>query len=207
MSEQAIPTKCKVCKRPTSTPVFCDYCETLNPLPSLTDHFQLMGLPRRFEVDAGVLHDRYVALSRHTHPDLHTGEGPEVQALSLRISATVNDAYRTLRDPAARAGYLLELLGGPSSAQDKSVPEGFLGTMMMMQEELADAKTAGNQPALERLRRVLQTQQDGLMRRVAGLFGELDEASACEATRRDLLAELRRQLNAVAYVRKLMTQM
>lgn len=205
-SERALPAKCAHCSRQLSTPFFCDYCETLNPDSGVVDHFQLFGLPRRYDIDEKALHDSYIALSRHAHPDYHVEDAPEVRSLSMTVSSQVNQAFRTLSDPVRRAAYLLELLGGASSAADKSVPDGFLETMMMMQEELQDARAAANGEGLGRLGNVLRTQQDGLMKRGAGLYVELDEAVSCEATRQDLLHQLRKQLNAVAYVRKLLSQ-
>ncbi|HUS47436.1 MAG TPA: Fe-S protein assembly co-chaperone HscB [Phycisphaerae bacterium] len=203
--EQVFPAKCRKCDRQMSSPLVCDYCKELNPAAAVTDYFTLLGLPQRFDLDEGELHDKYVALSRFAHPDFHAGEPEEVQRLHLRVSAAINDAYGTLKDPAARAAYLLELLGGKGSAQDKSVPDGFLGTMMMMQEELADAKSAGDAAELGRLRKVLQTQHDGLLRRIAGFFSDLEQAVGCEAVRADLLGEIRKQSNAVSYVKKLLS--
>jgi molecular chaperone HscB len=182
-TEQAVPAKCKRCDSPMSQPVVCDFCHSLNPPPAATDYFALLGVPRQFDLDGEELRRRFLALSRHAHPDFHAGETQEVQGLSLRISAAINDAYRTLADLAARAGYLLELLGGQSAVDDKSVPDAFLGTMMMMQEELADAKAARRQDELDRLRGVLQTQRDGLLRRIEGLFREHQDAIACQAVR------------------------
>ncbi|HUS47065.1 MAG TPA: Fe-S protein assembly co-chaperone HscB [Phycisphaerae bacterium] len=205
-TDRALPEKCVRCSRPMTSPLFCDYCQTLHPVPGVVDHFQLLRLPRRFDIDQQALHESYVALSRHTHPDYHVDDSTEAQALSMTVSAAVNEAYRTLSDPIRRAAYLLELLGGPPSAEDKSVPDGFLETMMMMQEELMDARSTGKAEELARLGAVLQTQQEGLMNRVAGLYAELDQAVSCEATRQDLLHEIRKQLNAVAYVRKLLSQ-
>ena len=205
--EQAVPSKCRQCSQPMSTPVVCDFCHAIDAAALTTDYFQLLGLERRYDLDERELHRRFVALSRHAHPDFHAAESVEVQELSLRVSAAVNDAYRTLKDPAGRAAYLLELLGGKSSAEDKSVPEGFLGTMMMMQEEIADAKSRGDAREIERLRAVLTTQRDGLIRRIAGLFQEHQEGVACQAVRTDLLDEIRKQLNAVSYVRKLLSQL
>jgi hypothetical protein len=101
---------------------------------------------------------------------------------------------------------LLELLGGKCSAADKSVPDGFLGTMMMMQEEIADAKSAGNAAELARIRQVLQTQHDGLMKRIAKLFNDHQEAVACNAVVTNTLDEIRKNLNAVSFVKKLLSQ-
>jgi len=173
----------------------------------MSDYFRLLGLPRKFDLDEEELHRKFFALNRHAHPDYHTNDSPEVQALSMQVSAAINDAYRTLKDPQRRATYLLGLLGGRSSADDKSVPEGFLETMMMMQEELAEAKASGGDEQQEHLSDVLKTQRDGLMRRIAGLFEEYQQSVGCEAVRGDLLAEIRKQLNAVSYVRKLLSQL
>jgi len=202
--ERAALIKCRLCSRPMTTPLVCDYCHGMFPKAATgSDYFTLLGLSRQFDLDEEELRRQFFALNRHAHPDQHANESPEVQRLSLAVSATINDAYRTLKDPASRAAYLLELLGGKSSAEDKSVPDGFLGTMMMMQEEIEDAKSVGSAEELGRLGDVLQTQHDGLMRRVADLFEELGPASACEAVRADLLGEMRKNLNAVSYVRKL----
>jgi len=204
--DQVLPSKCRHCDRPMSHLLVCDYCHALNPVATTTDYFTLLEMPRSFDLDGEALRRKFLALNRHAHPDYHGEESPEVQALSLRVSAAVNDAYRTLADPASRGAYLLELLGGHSAVEDKSVPEGFLETTMMMQEEIADVKAAGNGEQLDRLRGVLQTQHDGLIRRIAGLFEEYQQAVSCEAVRKDLLGEIRRQLNAVSYVRKLLSQ-
>lgn len=205
--EKVLPAKCRHCDKPMSAPLVCDYCHALNPIPAVTDYFALLSVPRQFALDDRELHRKFLALNRHAHPDFHVAESPEVRKLSLRVCSSVNDAYRTLKDPARRAAYLLELLGGKSMPEDKSVPDGFLATMMMMQEEIADAGFAGNAGELSRMREVLRTQHDGLMKRVEGLFDRYDRSVACEADRSDLLGQIRRQLNAVSYVKKLLSQL
>lgn len=203
---QTLPSKCRNCEKNMSTPAVCDFCSTLHAVPNVTDLFTLLGLPRQFDLDENELRDKFLALNRHAHPDFHGGDSPDVQQLSLRISSSVNDAYRVLREPASRAGYLLELLGGRSSAIDKSVPDGFLATMMMMQEEIADAKLAGDHAELVGVKAVLQVQHDGLMKRIANLFQDYQEAVYCNAVATGILDDIRKQLNAVSYVKKLLSQ-
>ena len=198
-----VPAKCAECNKPMSTPAVCDFCHALNPAGAEVDYFTLLGLPQRFNLTEQEVREKFLALNRHAHPDFHAEESDDVQGLSLRMSANINDAYRALSDPATRANYLLEVLGGPSLADDKAVPDGFLGTMVMMQEEIADADDPSE---LSHLRSVLQTQHDGLMERIKGLFEAHQESVDCEAVRRDLLGQIRRQLNAVSYVKKLLSQ-
>ena len=204
---KTLPSKCTRCNHQTHEVLVCDYCHGLNPGGLGMDHFTLLGLPRTFDLDQAMLQQKFFALNRHVHPDKHAEESPEVQSLSVAMASAVNNAYRTLKDPALRGAYLLELLGGKSSAADRSVPEGFLSTIMMLQEELADAKAAGDTAKLGHLGEVLARQQDGLMRRIATFFGQYEESATCEAVRTDFLDEIRKQLNAVSYVRKLLSQL
>ena len=205
-SPKTFPSKCAQCNLPMASPLVCDSCHALNPSAMLTDHFTLMNLPRRFDLDQRELHQVFIKLSRHSHPDHARGALPEVQELHMRVSASLNDAYRTLKDPLRRAEYLLELLGGESSAADKRVPDGFLETMMMMQEEIAHGRDTKDHDELERNARVLRTQKEGLMKRISTLFDEHQEALACEAVRKSLLGEIRGLINAVHYVSKLLDQ-
>src|SRR5436309_14285604 len=84
-------------------------------------HFERLGLPRRFRLDAAGLEANYLARSREVHPDF-TGNDPA----SLQASAALNEAYTALRDPFRRAEYLLRLEGGPSAADVKQMPAAFL---------------------------------------------------------------------------------
>jgi len=202
-SSSARPRKCQQCSATVEGTAVCDFCKTLNPAAAMMDFFSLLGLAERFDIDPEELRRKYLALSRHAHPDYHVNDNADVRNLHLQVSASLNEAYQTLRDPASRAAYLLERLGGKSSEADKSVPDGFLDTMMMMQEDVQDAVEASDAAELARLREVLQTQHDGLMRGVAELFAQHQQAVICQAVTAGLLEEIRQQLNAVSYVKKL----
>lgn len=203
-TQTAAPMKCGKCNTVIKGTVVCDFCKSLNPAAALLDFFSLLGLPEVFDIDTSELRRKYLNLSRHAHPDFHVHETQEVQSLHLQVSSSLNEAYQTLLDPASRAAYLLERLGGKSSADDKSVPDGFLETMMMMQEELQDAIETSQADELSRLREVLQTQHDGLIRRIAELFQQYQEAVICKAVTSGILNEIRQQVNAVSYVKKLL---
>lgn len=203
-NQTAAPVKCAKCKAVIKGTAVCDFCKSLNPAAASLDFFSLLGLPEVFDIDAGELRRKYLNLSRHAHPDFHIHESQEVQSLHLQVSSSLNEAYQTLLDPASRAAYLLERLGGKSSADDKSVPDGFLDTMMMMQEELQETLQAESTDEIERLRKVLQTQHDGLVRRITELFGQHQDAVICQAVTSNILNEIRQQINAVSYVKKLL---
>lgn len=165
----------------------------------MQDYFHRLGLPRRFVLDASELERAYLAHSRAVHPDYHlTGSSGDLNA-SLELSATVNEAYNTLRDPFTRAEHLLALAGGPSAAEQKQMPPAFLAEMLDAREEIERAR--GNAAETDRLADVFAARFDKLMSEVGGLFQQLDVAP--EANKANLLLRVRGLLNAAKYVRGL----
>lgn len=72
------------------------------------DYFAFFGLPRKLTIDAAELERRFHRLSRELHPDRHVRSAPAERQRALDASAVLNDAYRTLRNPVARAEYFLK---------------------------------------------------------------------------------------------------
>ena len=106
----------------------------------MTDHYERLGLPRRFSIDPAALEAAYLTHSRAVHPDFHHGGG---LVAAEAESAEVNEAYSTLRDPFRRAEHLLALLGGPTAADVKDIPPAFLMEMMDLREAVERANAAG----------------------------------------------------------------
>lgn len=166
----------------------------------MTDHFQRLGLPRRFSVDTDVLEREYLARSRAVHPDFHQlGTGGEQRA-SLELTAALNEANLTLRDPIRRAEYLLTLCGGPTGLQEKSLDQAFLMEMMDVRERLEEAKASKDEAALAALEAELTARNAVQLGQVAALFEQYEQY----ADRPELLVQVRRVLNAVKTVRSLL---
>jgi molecular chaperone HscB len=81
------------------------------------NHFELFGLPERFQFDAALLDRAYHRLQGEVHPDRYAAAGATEQRLALQSSARVNEAYQALKDPVARAQYLLLLHGVDALAE------------------------------------------------------------------------------------------
>ena len=104
------------------------------------DHFARLGLPAALELDAGALDKAYFARQRQWHPDRFVGKPAEQRARASAEAATLNDAYRTLKDPLSRAVYFAELSGVELPGDGKTIddPE-LLMEAMEAREELQDA--------------------------------------------------------------------
>src|SRR5260370_560379 len=86
----------------------------------MSDYFEVFGLPRKLQVDLDALQRRFYELSRRYHPDFHQGADAATQSQALESSALVNRAYRALRDPVARVGYLIALEEGREVREETS---------------------------------------------------------------------------------------
>jgi len=106
------------------------------------DHFARLGLPAALDFDAVALDKAYFAKQRLWHPDRFVGKPAEERAKASVEAAAVNDAYRTLKDPLARATYLAGLKGVEMPDDGKTIddPE-LLMEAMEAREELHDAST------------------------------------------------------------------
>jgi molecular chaperone HscB len=188
------PVKCSGCNRPMDSPLFCEGCGRLYPAEGY-NYFDLFGLPPQYDLDTAALRRKYLETSRAIHPD-HHGQRPEAALMSLRASARLNEAYRVLADPLLRAEYLLELFGGSSAAQDRSVGPDVLAQTLALREQLEEARQMGLETQLADLRRQIET------------LCEQTESAVRELARHlpgdeNLRRELRQQLNALRYYQKL----
>ena len=165
------------------------------------DAFHRLGLPRRFAVDVAELERAYLAHSRAVHPDFHLAGSSADRGASLELSAAVNEAYNTLRDPFARAEHLLALDGGPTAAEHKRVPAAFLAEMLDAREEIEVAR--GKPAETARLEGAFTARFDGLMSEVAALFERVAALPPDDAQRANFGVQIRDLLNAAKYVRGL----
>ncbi|MSO85460.1 MAG: Fe-S protein assembly co-chaperone HscB [Rhodospirillales bacterium] len=140
---------CWSCGGPTpADSLFCVTCAAVQP-PGAADHFRRLGLQRSFELERANLERRYFDLQRRLHPDRFATRTGRERALSQAQAVSLNDAYRTLADPLARAVYLLHLGGMDVLAEgcNQIADPVILMEAMEMREALAAAQS-GAQVAL-----------------------------------------------------------
>jgi molecular chaperone HscB len=160
------------------------------------DHFDRLGLPRRFSLDPAVLEREYLARSRAVHPDYHQLGTSAEQAASVELSAAVNEAYTTIKDPFKRAEYLLRLEGGPSASELKDMPAAFLEEMLDLRMEIAGLTPDSSEA--QAMEKQLRNRRDQMLAEVGRLLEGLTSEN-----RTAYLADTRRRLNATKYVQNL----
>ncbi len=171
------------------------------PVP---DHFERLGLPRRFAVDRDLLEREYLRRSREVHPDVHQLGSTSDQLASLELASALNDAYRVLKDPHQRAEYLLTLEGGPSASEFKSMPPAFLEEVLELRMAIEEMKQTAQPetPPFQEMEAQIDAKRAGLLEVLAGLFAQL-EAVLPAQTRDSVLQRIRMELNSLKYIQGL----
>jgi molecular chaperone HscB len=190
------------------SPIGCFDCHAIFPSDSPLDHFERLGLARSFRIDPVELEKRYLKWSREFHPDYFQLRPAEDQHLSMSLSAALNDAYKTLKDPFRRAEYLVHLAGGPSASQQRAMPEGFLEDVLDLRMAIEEAKEEpGGDPAtLADLSQRVSADRASAMRRVEEAFDATPIAAGATPDPNALM-EVRRQLNTVKYLDGLLREL
>lgn len=106
------------------------------------DHFARLGLPAALDLDAAALDRAYFALQRQWHPDRFVSRAPEERARASAEAASLNEAYRTLKDPLSRAFYLAGMAGVDLPGDGKTIDDpDLLMEALEAREALHEAST------------------------------------------------------------------
>lgn len=200
--------QCPSCARVQEPRLICSQCST--PLAAELDLFAALQLPRLLEIDAATLESAYHELGRQIHPDRFTSSPPEIRDASLRATALLTRAYRTLRDPITRGRYWLELHGHKLAENNKEVPPDLAELVFEVQEKLSDSRAArgadeaagrDNLLDLKNERARLQGLLDELYAELIENFAAFDHGGGADPDQ--LFADLKAVLSKLAYLRTL----
>ncbi|MCR4346559.1 MAG: co-chaperone HscB [Sulfuricaulis sp.] len=154
------------------------------------NHFELFGLAAAFDVDADDLASRYRELQRRVHPDKFANASDQERRLSLQMTALVNEAFMTLKDPVQRGRYLLSLRGVDVGEEtDTAMEPAFLMEQMEWRENLEEIRQADNphKQLAELANRIEQRMQD----KIGNFRSSLDKDSPEEIRKaRNIVREM-----------------
>lgn len=111
------------------------------------DYFTLFGLPARYQLDTQALSLRFQDLQRQYHPDKFASGSQAEQLAAVQQSATINQAWQTLRHPLMRAEYLLSLHGFDLASEQHTVRD---TAFLMEQPNCAKNWTRSNRRKMKR---------------------------------------------------------
>ena len=131
----------------------CKQCNTLQPLPTTVDYYDVLGMPfdtvpaNGWRIDMLELKNLWRKTMDISHPDRLVHKVHDEQEIGSQQSAIVNKAYETLSSPLQRALYLLQRSGVESIEEGMAVEDpSLLMEVMELQEALQDAE---NQEAVD----------------------------------------------------------
>ncbi|ARU87636.1 co-chaperone HscB [Pseudomonas sp. M30-35] len=125
-------------------------------------HFALFDLQPSFRLDLDQLATRYRELARAVHPDRFADAEAREQRIALEKSASLNEAYQTLKNAPQRARYLLAL-SGPELPLEVTVHDpDFLMQQIQLREELEDLQDAADIDGVLQFKRRLKVASDEL---------------------------------------------
>lgn len=118
----------------------------------MQNHFELLDIPQAFEIDLNLLENNYRKLQAQVHPDKFVTASPAERLQSMQTATAANEAFQTLKQPTARASYLLSLQGiATDEERNTAMPADFLMAQMEWREAIEEAKDANNIVALDDL--------------------------------------------------------
>jgi molecular chaperone HscB len=148
------------------------------------DYFQVLGLPRKYELSKQMLSSSFRALQAKLHPDRFAVASEKEKAISSDSSSLVNRAYSVLKDPLARGLHLLELQGLTLEEGATSANAEFLMEVMEINEEITAKQ--GSVEALSEMNDVNEKKIDEHAQLLADAFRKKDYNEA-----RRILAEMK----------------
>jgi molecular chaperone HscB len=169
------------------------------------NYFEVFGLPGILGIDLAALEKKFHELSRKYHPDYFSTASPAEKTQAVRMTALLNDAYRTLRHPVRRVEYLLSLYGLKSDGS--KVPQSLLAEVFEINEQLEEVKAGrASIEEIDSLRAQIKEKRerfDAELQEAALAWDKLVTSRASETKLKEHLGRLAEILSESSYIRNL----
>ena len=162
------------------------YCLSVSGLNE--NYFELFALKQSFAIDIAALESQYRQIQSAAHPDRFVTASSAEKLKSMQLATLANEAYQTLKKPAARAKYLLSLNDIDATQEtNTSMPADFLMQQMEWREALEDYKAAKDIDGLESLMKEMRQAATVLNNELSHLFDEKNDLTTATAATRKLI--------------------
>ncbi len=133
------------------------------------NYFEIFQLSPTYKINLEQLSTKYRELQLSVHPDKFANATDQEKRHSVQWATQINHAYDTIKDPLARAIYLLEL-NDVSIEHSPNLDPAFLMEQIELREELEEIETGGASALSEldaykqSVKKVIATLEDGFDR-------------------------------------------
>lgn len=150
----------------------------------MQNYFELFGLPPTFELDLKQLETSYRVMQSASHPDRFVTASDAKKLQAMQTATHANEAYATLKNPANRAKYLLQLQGVDAiSETNTAMPPAFLMQQLEWREEVADAEAQKDIFGISKVLSMVKAEAANLENQLKSHFKNHDITAATQDTR------------------------
>uniref|UniRef100_A0A7S4I5J2 J domain-containing protein n=1 Tax=Vannella robusta TaxID=1487602 RepID=A0A7S4I5J2_9EUKA len=172
---------CRKCSAELQSKWFCPTCEA--PQVPSSNYFELMECNQCFD-QSDDLSKHFIKFQKQIHPDRFHSYGEDVVRKVEKISAVLNNAYSTLKEPVERSKYLLKLRGVEYGEDIPPPGPEFLMDVMDIREEIEETT---DHDRLRELQQTLQEKKGALVGELSSCykdFPDVDTSVAVDLTSR-----------------------
>lgn len=140
------------------------------------DYFKLFDVAIGFDVPLQQISETHRKLQSLLHPDRYATASTTEKRVAAQKAALVNEAYRVLSDPCARANYLLDLAGAGVNEQTETIQNpAVVMEQMELREQLEESTSHAD---LQTMQRHAEVKFDECSQAFASAYLEADYTNA-----------------------------
>lgn len=193
---------CKSCNKTKLTPFFCSCCNALDISYESNDKFEILGLTKSYELDKVDFEDRYLTLSKVTHPDRYQNLSETQKTKILNLSAQINGSYFSLKNDLTRAQLVLDhLISDGINLDEKALPQNFLFEVLEIREEMDEDST--DHDRLEEIESEVEVLRKTTHKHIEKIFQELTKLNVLDINH---LQDVQTKLNTISYYDRILEQ-
>ena len=145
-----------------------------------SNFFELFDIPVSYDVDLDKVQQQYMSLQKQVHPDKFSSGTDQEKRISMQQTSWINEALATLKDPVARATYLLKLKGTDINLENETTMDaGFLMQQLEVRERLESIRSEDDPlDSLEQMSKQLKSSMKDMMHSFSQSFetDKIDDA-------------------------------
>ena len=150
------------------------------------NYFEIFNLPLTYDIDLTKAGELFLELQKKVHPDRYASAGDQEKRIAMQQTSLINQAFQTLKNPVARAQYMLKLKGlDMDSETDTTMDAAFLMEQMEFRESIAEVQDNSDPLAeLDKMSADLKNKLEDLMNDFTLSFSEASYDAGREIVRK-----------------------